>query len=87
MIKVGINGFGRIGRSIFRINEIEKNFDIVAINDIDPLIENHAYLLNYDSLYGSLKNSMVGTPKERESKIADVQKDIQTNEFFARRAA
>ena len=54
MIKVGINGFGRIGRSIFRINEIEKNFDVVAINDVDPLIENHAYLLNYDSLYGSL---------------------------------
>ena len=63
MIKVGINGFGRIGRAIFRINEVEKKFKIVAINDIDPLIDNHAYLLNYDSIYGSLYENRISLPR------------------------
>jgi len=58
MIKVGINGFGRIGRAIFRINELNPIFEIAAINDIDPLIENHAYLINYDSIYGPLTNKI-----------------------------
>ncbi|SVE06723.1 uncharacterized protein METZ01_LOCUS459577, partial [marine metagenome] len=58
MMKIGINGFGRIGRAIFRINESTPLFEITAINDIDPLIENHAYLLNYDSIYGSLENKV-----------------------------
>ena len=58
MLKVGINGFGRIGRTIFRINEYNPVFEITAINDIDPLIENHAYLANYDSVYGPLKNKV-----------------------------
>ena len=57
-MKVGINGFGRIGRAIFRINESNPVFEITAVNDIDPLIENHAYLLNYDSVYGSLGNKV-----------------------------
>jgi Glyceraldehyde-3-phosphate dehydrogenase/erythrose-4-phosphate dehydrogenase len=58
MIKVGINGFGRIGRAIFRINNYNQIFEVTAINDIDPLIENHVYLVNYDSIYGSLKNHL-----------------------------
>jgi len=58
MLKIGINGLGRIGRAIFRILQNEEEFEIVAINDIDPLIENHAYLLNYDSIYGSLTNKV-----------------------------
>ncbi len=52
MIKVGINGFGRIGRAIFRINEKNQSFKVVAINDIDPNVENHAYLLKFDTIYG-----------------------------------
>ena len=58
MIKVGINGFGRIGRAIFRINEYNPVFEISVINDIDPLVENHVYLANYDSVYGSLINKV-----------------------------
>ena len=47
-IKVAINGFGRIGRLVFRIMEEDPNFDIVAINDLsDP--ESLAYLLKYDT--------------------------------------
>jgi len=50
--KVGINGFGRIGRCIFRINyEKHNSFEVTIIKDIMP-IENIAYLLKYDSLYG-----------------------------------
>jgi len=55
MIRIGINGFGRIGRAIFR-NNIEKSFfKIVAINDINPDSKNIAYTLNYDTLYDRIK--------------------------------
>ncbi|MBT6068528.1 aldehyde dehydrogenase [Candidatus Peregrinibacteria bacterium] len=51
-IRVGINGFGRIGRAIFRINQQKQFFEVVAINDINPEIKNMAYLLRYDTTYG-----------------------------------
>lgn len=51
-LNIGINGFGRIGRAIFRNNLEKKYFNIVAINDINPDINSIAYLLNYDTLYG-----------------------------------
>ena len=52
-IKVGINGFGRIGRLIFRASLINKYINIVAINDLIDI--NHlAYLLKYDSTHGKL---------------------------------
>ena len=48
MIKVAINGFGRIGRLVFRLMEDDSNFEVVAINDItEP--EQLAYLLKYDT--------------------------------------
>lgn len=52
MIKVGINGFGRIGRAIYRINNEKNLFDIVVINDINPDIKNLCYTLQYDTIYG-----------------------------------
>jgi len=53
-IKVGINGFGRIGRNLFRATMGDKEIDIVAVNDItDP--KTLAHLLKYDSVLGSLK--------------------------------
>ncbi len=54
MLKVGINGFGRIGRAIFRNNLNKGFFEVVAINDINPDIHNIAYTLNYDTLYDRL---------------------------------
>lgn len=48
MIKVAINGFGRIGRLVFRIMEEDPNFEIVAINDLTDS-EQLAYLLKYDT--------------------------------------
>lgn len=55
---VGINGFGRIGRAIFRIILEKKLFDIVVINDINPDNNNIAYQLKYDSLYGILREKI-----------------------------
>jgi len=51
MAKVAINGFGRIGRAAFKVIRDTPELDLVAINDIAPL-ENLAYLLNYDTVYG-----------------------------------
>jgi glyceraldehyde 3-phosphate dehydrogenase len=56
MIRVGINGLGRIGRAIFRVNNEKKCFKVVAINDINPDINNIAYTINYDTLYGKLNH-------------------------------
>ncbi len=51
MAKVAINGFGRIGRTFFRLAFGHPDIEIVAINDLGNL-ENLAYLLKYDSAYG-----------------------------------
>ena len=51
MIKVAINGFGRIGRSFFKVALKRPEIEIVAINDLGD-IDNLAYLLKYDSVYG-----------------------------------
>jgi len=57
VIRIGINGFGRIGRNAYRA-AIEKggygkDFEIVAVNDIAPL-DSLAYMLKWDSVYGKL---------------------------------
>ena len=48
MIKVAINGFGRIGRLVFRLMEEDSNFEVVAVNDLTDA-EQLAYLLKYDT--------------------------------------
>ena len=53
MIKVGINGFGRIGRLVFRASLLNPNIEVVAINDLVEA-EYLAYLLKYDSTHGML---------------------------------
>jgi len=61
VVKVRINGFGRIGRIVFR-NAIEHDdIDIVAVND--PFIEPHyaAYMLKYDSTHGQFKGTIEAT--------------------------
>jgi len=49
--KVAINGFGRIGRTFFRMAHNHPDFEVVAINDLGDL-HNLAYLLKYDTVYG-----------------------------------
>ncbi len=55
MIKVGINGFGRIGRNIFRAAIENRNIDFVALNDLPVPTASLAHLLKYDSILGELK--------------------------------
>lgn len=55
--RVAINGFGRIGRQVFRINLEKQYFDVVAINDLTDN-ETLAHLLKYDSNYGILKEEV-----------------------------
>jgi len=57
MIKIGINGFGRIGRLAFRSAINRENVQIVAINDLLE-IEHLAYLLKYDSVHGRFNDTV-----------------------------
>src|SRR5437879_9042158 len=61
-VKVGINGFGRIGRLVFRAlveqGLLGRQLDVVAVNDIVPA-DNLAYLLKYDSTQGRFNGTVV----------------------------
>jgi glyceraldehyde 3-phosphate dehydrogenase len=59
-IKVGINGFGRIGRNIMRAAMGDANFDFVAVNDLTNA-ETLAHLLKYDSILGNLNADIAAT--------------------------
>ena len=59
-IKVGINGFGRIGRNVLRTALDDKNIDIVAVNDLTSP-KTLAHLLKYDSILGNLPNNITAT--------------------------
>ncbi|NVO19092.1 MAG: type I glyceraldehyde-3-phosphate dehydrogenase [Bacteroidetes bacterium] len=56
-IKVGINGFGRIGRLVFRASILRDDMDVVAINDLID-VNYMAYMLKYDSVHGHFKGSV-----------------------------
>ena len=55
--KIGINGFGRIGRIAFRISQAREDVEIVAINDLLD-VDHLAYLLKYDSVHGKYDKSV-----------------------------
>ena len=60
-VRVGINGFGRIGRNFFRAaKEMNADIDFVAVNDLGSL-ETMAHLLKYDSVLGVLPNTIKAT--------------------------
>lgn len=58
-MKIAINGFGRIGRSFYRIVHNTSELDVVAINDLTPK-DNLEYLLKYDSVYGKFEGGLDG---------------------------
>lgn len=79
MIKVGINGFGRIGRNVFKvlIKKYGSELEVVAINDLtNP--KTLAHLLKYDALYGKFD----GTVEAKENSIVVNGKEIR---IFAER--
>jgi glyceraldehyde 3-phosphate dehydrogenase len=69
-VKVAINGFGRIGRLVFRAlveqGMLGKDIEVVAVGDIVPA-DNLAYLLKYDSTQGRFKGT-VGSKKSAADK-------------------
>ena len=58
-MKIAINGFGRIGRAITKLNSNYSVFDINLINDINPSASNLSYLLKYDSTYGIFEKNIL----------------------------
>lgn len=57
MIKVGINGFGRIGRMVFRASVTRDDIEVVGINDLLD-VDYLAYMLKYDSVHGPFKGDI-----------------------------
>jgi len=61
-IRIGVNGFGRIGRMVTRIMEADKDFEVVAVNDLSD-VKTLAHLLKYDSAQGSFKGTVATDDK------------------------
>jgi len=72
MIKVAINGFGRIGRLVFRLMEEDADFEVVAINDLTDA-EQLAYLLKYDTNH---RNYRVNEISHKDNKIIVGNREI-----------
>jgi len=60
-IKVGINGFGRIGRLVYRAGINNRNIDFVAVNDLPVGTKTLAHLLKYDSTFGIIREEVKAT--------------------------
>ena len=75
MAKVAINGLGRIGRATLKIIQDTAGLDLVAVNDIVP-IDNIAYLLRYDTVYGRYDKSV-------EAKEGELLIDGQSVKFLS----
>ncbi len=58
MIKVGINGFGRIGRLVFRAAMLNPNVTVCAVNDPFIPLDYMAYMLRYDTVHGQFKGTI-----------------------------
>jgi glyceraldehyde 3-phosphate dehydrogenase len=71
MIKVAINGFGRIGRMVFKIILEKKDMEVVAINDLTDA-KTLAHLLKYDSVHGRFN----GTVENKENSIVVNGKEV-----------
>ena len=65
MIKVGINGFGRIGRLVFRAAQERNDVQIVAVNDPFMDIDYMVYMLQYDTVHGRFQ----GTAEHKDGKL------------------
>lgn len=70
MTKVGINGFGRIGRNVFRAAFGNPDFDVVAVNDLTDAAT-LAHLLKYDSIHGTFDHDVTA---EGEYLVVDGKK-------------
>jgi glyceraldehyde 3-phosphate dehydrogenase len=71
-IRIAINGFGRIGRLVFRVMAGRPEFDLVAVNDVSDTRTN-AHLLKYDTVYGPFK----GTVAVKEGALVVNGRDVK----------
>ena len=76
MIKVGINGFGRIGRLVFRAAQERNDVQIVAVNDPFLDLDYLIYMLNYDTVHGRFN----GTAENKDGKLLINGKEVK---FYA----
>ncbi len=65
-IRLGINGFGRIGRRLFRLLHQHPQIEVVAVNDIAPVVT-MAHLLKYDSIHGTFAAQVEGIEQPEDS--------------------
>ncbi|MDD3399538.1 MAG: glyceraldehyde 3-phosphate dehydrogenase N-terminal domain-containing protein, partial [Candidatus Pacebacteria bacterium] len=80
MVRIAINGFGRIGRTFFRQAFGRKDVEIVAINDLTDE-ENLAYLLKYDTVYGRYgKDVEVARDKDKSYLVVDGKRVLSLTE-------
>lgn len=70
-LRVGINGFGRIGRAFFKVASMRDDMEVVAVNDLGD-IHNLAYLLQYDTVYKV-------APYDVRAEIHDTEQYLTTN--------
>lgn len=61
-LRLAINGFGRIGRTAFKIAALQRRFDVIAVNDLSDA-ESLAHLLAHDSIYGRFGKNITHTNK------------------------
>ena len=90
MVKVGINGFGRIGRLILRalLENYKDKIQVVGINDLGS-IETNAHLIKYDSTHGILNHDVKTTSdgfQIGDQNIKYLLKEIQLN-YLGRKLA
>lgn len=76
MIKIGINGFGRIGKMFFRLSLLENDIEVVAINDLIS-IDNLCHFMQFDSVHGRLNADVV---LENNNILVNGKKIIVTSE-------
>ena len=62
MVRIGINGFGRIGRNVLRAGFTRPGLEFVAINDLPTPTATLAHLLKYDSILGTFEATVTATP-------------------------
>src|SRR5436190_12019598 len=74
--KIGINGFGRIGRNVFKLLLETTDFEVVAINDLTSA-KTLAHLLKYDSVSGPFK----GTVTAKDDAIVVNGKEVKVSEI------
>ncbi len=76
MMRVAINGFGRVGRGFVRAVHGRSDMEVVAVNDLAP-VENLVYLLKYDTVYGRAPFSVTA---EEGALIVDGKRVLLTAE-------